>query len=143
MPRPSMTVLSVDWDYFFPSPDCWDWGHREDPMYYEMLWDLRPGNTNIITKEVAIDAYHPNPALLDGFWNRTLERDRPWLAQLWLVESHKTMRNAMAVEVRYVRHVRGVRVGQARARPAIPRRVKETGHVEEVHRQDDPVHRDP
>lgn len=93
--RSKMTVLSVDWDYFFPSPDWWDWGHNEAPMYYEMLWDLRPGNTNLITKELAIDAYHPNPALLDGFWDRTLEKGTPWLAQLWLVESHKTMHDAM------------------------------------------------
>jgi hypothetical protein len=93
--RSKMTILSVDWDYFFPDPSWWDWGHSEAPIYYEMLWDLRPGNTNLLTKEVAIDVYHPNPALLDGFWDRTLD-ETPWLAQLWLVESHKTMHDAMA-----------------------------------------------
>jgi len=96
MPRPSMTILSVDWDYFFPDPDWWDWGHSEAPPFYEMLWDLRPGNKNLVTKEIAIDVYHPNSVLLDGFWERTLgEEGNAFLAQLWLVESHKTMHDAM------------------------------------------------
>jgi hypothetical protein len=33
--------LSVDWDYFTREDPKWDWGHQEDPLFYELIWKIR------------------------------------------------------------------------------------------------------
>lgn len=90
----ALTVLSVDWDYFFPDPSWYDWTHSEESgLFYEMIWSTRPGNHNIITGEVAYQSFVPDRKLLDGFWGRVLA---PSLPLIYVCESHKTLGEALS-----------------------------------------------
>lgn len=66
-------VLSVDWDFFFPNTEWYDWGHREAPFYIHHIWRLRIGNYNLKTHKRAIDEMRPDPNLLRNFWNRVAD----------------------------------------------------------------------
>lgn len=80
--------MSVDWDYFFPSPAWYDWAHNESPLLMEMIWPMRVEARNMKTGEYAIDEMRPSPSLLHNFWERNL-KNRP--AKLILAESHSDM----------------------------------------------------
>lgn len=47
------TLVSLDWDFMFPSVDGYDWGHREAMLFIEQLWVFRYGEHDLFTKEVA------------------------------------------------------------------------------------------
>lgn len=84
-----LTILSVDWDYFFPDPTWYDWSHNEESgLFYEIIWSTRPGNRNIMTGEVAYEKFIPDQKLLDGFWDRVLSPSYPLI---FVCESHKTL----------------------------------------------------
>ncbi len=65
-----MNLLSVDWDYFFPCPDWYDWGHREAPMFLEMLWQHRAGNVHLQSGKLALDDFVPREKEIATFWDR-------------------------------------------------------------------------
>jgi hypothetical protein len=65
------TLISVDWDYFFPRLIEFDWGHSESSgLYYEIAWTTRISDISLVTKEDALDIMVPDPNLLKGFWER-------------------------------------------------------------------------
>lgn len=66
-------VLSVDWDFFLPDLIPFDWGHREDTLYLEVIWKLRAHNRDILTGEWALDVVLPDPKLLTRFWSRVAQ----------------------------------------------------------------------
>ena len=63
-----LNILSVDWDYFFPCVDDFDWGHKESMLFIEALWIHRWSNRNLITGKYARDVVVPNESLLEFFW---------------------------------------------------------------------------
>lgn len=89
-----LTVLSIDWDYFFPDPAWYDWGHNEEnSLFYEMIWSTRPGNRNLRTGAEAYESFVPDRALMDGFWNRVLSKDN--FPVIYVMESHKSLGQAL------------------------------------------------
>lgn len=85
-------VLSVDWDFFFPDVWQFDWGHREEPLFLEVLWAVRPGSRSLETAEVAIDVVHPDEKLLDGFWEKVVGCSPQLLV---VVDSHADMHKVL------------------------------------------------
>jgi hypothetical protein len=65
-----MKILSVDWDFFFPNVAMFDWGHREDPMFLEYLWNLRAGNRHLTKGDYAVDTVRPNEKTVWNFWEK-------------------------------------------------------------------------
>lgn len=60
-------ILSIDWDYFFPDSQCYDWSHCEKDVYLNVIWNFRVNDININTKKPAFDEYIPTiPA---NFWD--------------------------------------------------------------------------
>jgi hypothetical protein len=79
-------VLSVDWDYFFPAIDHFDWGHSEDRLtsfYLEVAWTLRAchklesevlfGKEHIENLDQTIYEYLQPAECLNSFWTRAIE----------------------------------------------------------------------
>lgn len=86
-----MKLLSIDWDYFFPDPEAFDWGHNETRgIMFELIWATRPGCRRVTEPDgpIALDVMKPDPALLNGFWERTA-KGLPW--GLSICESHKSL----------------------------------------------------
>jgi len=80
-------ILSVDWDYFFPCIDGFDWGHSENSFnqfYMEMSWPIRASNMDLFTREKAYDTIWPREEFR-SFWDRTLKCPPRGIA---IVESH-------------------------------------------------------
>jgi len=67
-----MKILSIDWDYFFPSSVLYDWAHMESPLMIDIVWQLRCGHIHPRTKEEVLDHYLPN--VPDGFWDFVINR---------------------------------------------------------------------
>lgn len=81
-----LTLLSVDWDFFFPVPQyddkfLYDWGHRETPLFMGPdLWYAR--------EAAFISAGIPRPEVNDqwkDFWSRFTFSPDAWL---FFGESH-------------------------------------------------------
>jgi len=85
-----MKILSVDWDFFFPNIDGYDWGHHEESAFlYEAVWSIRAGNHDMFGKHaLATDAVRPDPKKLRGFWQKACGGTTAFLA---ICESHKAM----------------------------------------------------
>ncbi len=63
-----MRILSVDWDYFFPETDQFDWGHRESQFFTESIWGMRAGCTSMVSGKAAIDIMRPRRSYV-RFWD--------------------------------------------------------------------------
>lgn len=83
-----MKVLSVDWDFFFPDLVPFDWGHREDGLFFEMIWSARCNSRNLLTGERALDVVQPDKKLLSRFWSRVV-KGRP--DHLVIADSHSDL----------------------------------------------------
>jgi len=57
-------ALSVDWDYFFPNIDEWDYGHKENDFFITDVWNLRASSTRDPMKHLL-----PKPGY-KTFWKR-------------------------------------------------------------------------
>jgi hypothetical protein len=87
--KPPINVLSVDWDYFFPALDGFDWGHSEtNPLFAQIIWATRPGSQDLFTKERAIDVVHPHVYVYE-FWLKTIINNHKPSPRLCIAESHK------------------------------------------------------
>jgi hypothetical protein len=84
-----MNILSVDWDYFFPPSDPYDWGHRETVLFLEMIWKYRVGCHNLFTKKLALDEYCPT--IPDNFWKQVIS-NKP---HIFIAESHASLHHIM------------------------------------------------
>lgn len=67
-----MNILSVDWDYFFPDFNQYDWGAREDDsfLFFEKIWYSRVYHINLFTKQSVLDECMPDQDLLKDFWQK-------------------------------------------------------------------------
>ena len=86
------TLLSVDWDYFFPNPNeagsskpgdlvLFDWGHREAPLFESsMMWHLRASGFLRAGRDLPRTSGDEI-----GWWERFRFADD---AELWIAESH-------------------------------------------------------
>lgn len=90
-----LNLLSVDWDYFFPNQEWFDWGHSEKPIFLETAWTWRAGNKNLLSKERAIDVFRPDPLRLKNFWSKTCGDNVPSL--LVIADSHADISNVFSV----------------------------------------------
>jgi len=77
-----MKILSIDWDFFFPDSTPYDWGHRESPLFIDMLWSTRTASHNPFTKKSVIEEYRPE--VPKDFWR--IVTNRP--SRLLMAESH-------------------------------------------------------
>ena len=66
--------LSVDWDFFVPEDELWDWGHQENGLFIEAMWQFRLADFfakgKDLRKEMALATCDPGAK---EFW-RTMER---------------------------------------------------------------------
>jgi len=76
-----LKILSIDWDYFFPNDEVYDWGHREAPFFINTLWNFRT-NTKRPDGKMMMDVH--TPTVPKNFWKKVL-RNTPILT---IAESH-------------------------------------------------------
>lgn len=85
----TLDVLSVDWDWFFPDTEEFDWTHTESSIYLELVWALRGGSHSLLNPtRKALDVMWPDPARLGRFWERTVKM-APW--GIAVCESHRDL----------------------------------------------------
>jgi len=77
-----MRILSIDWDYFFPDINNYDWcANEENSLFYEAIWFCRCYSHNLVTKKEALFEYIPT--IPENFWS--IVKNRP---KLYLADSH-------------------------------------------------------
>ena len=91
-----MNIITIDWDYFFPDADAFDWGHSElNSIFYEMAWLTRPSGRAMfgpLVGQRAVDVFHTDPtrlkqvSLLMKNWNPSF---------VFIAESHKNAYNVI------------------------------------------------
>jgi len=74
-------ILSIDWDYFFPCDESYDWGHQESPFFINMIWSMRTANKTYDDKLI-MDVHRP--MIPRGFWDKVLTNQ----PVLFVAESH-------------------------------------------------------
>lgn len=84
-----INILSVDWDYFFPNQEWFDWGHSEKSIFMETAWQWRAGNRNLLTSARAVDVFRTDPERLNKFWEHIYYGSRDFPNILVVAESHK------------------------------------------------------
>lgn len=67
-----MKILSIDFDYFLPNTDLYDWGHIENQFMVNFIWQLRVTSINFKTKASAVDEVMPDNRLLLNFFDRVV-----------------------------------------------------------------------
>jgi len=97
--RKTVSILSIDWDWFFPNVGPYDWTHNEEnPLFFETIWSLRPGSMHIMDPtRVAVEEIRPDRALLDGFWERTVKMIP---MALFVAESHLDLYRIVSESIR-------------------------------------------
>ena len=82
-----MRILSIDWDYFFPNSENYDWGaNEENSIFYEAIWYTRCNSINLATKKDVLSEFRPTiPA---NFWS--IVTNRP---MIYVYESHSQIWN--------------------------------------------------
>lgn len=64
-----INFLSVDWDYFFPDFNEFNWLELNDPFFiYDMIWPIRYASKVISKNAIARDYYNP-VWFYEYFWN--------------------------------------------------------------------------
>lgn len=82
--RKHRSILSVDFDYFYPDSIGYDWGHSEHrgKLMAAIIWQTRAGSRHLISGETALESYVPSVPV--DFWDRVLQ-NRP---RLYVADSH-------------------------------------------------------
>lgn len=65
MKQRAYNVLVVDWDFFFPIDNSWDWAHGESHLLTELMWPLRA--IDFLERGQELPEVLPTWA---GFWHR-------------------------------------------------------------------------
>lgn len=88
-----INILSVDWDFFFPDTQQFDWQMNEERfLYYELIWPIRWTNSGIFDRSIkARRIMHPNP-IAHQFWNGLRGRISKW-SKLVVVDSHADLKH--------------------------------------------------
>lgn len=96
-----MKVLSVDWDYFYPNDDNYDWGASEkSSFFFDAIWALRVADVNLLTGKPILQEYRPRGT--KNFWSQV--RNKPLL---FIADSHKDLYSLLiepSVVVNYDAH---------------------------------------
>src|SRR5574340_1820627 len=80
------TILSIDWDYFFPDEFDFDWSHNERMAFMlEGIWYIR-AYSHSMKGDFAIDVF--NPKIPENFWKQVCPR-KPYL--LVVAETHQDL----------------------------------------------------
>jgi len=94
----NINILSVDWDYFFPNAAHYDWGHKEEPIFFETLWPIRWSNYNMRTDlrgqkgHQARSHFIVSADRLNNFWHKLFGPGRIDPPEyLVITESHKDL----------------------------------------------------
>lgn len=88
----NINILSVDWDYFFPNADPYDWGHKEELIFLETIWPMRWSGVNLQNGRVAKNEFRPSMVRLDAFWHKLFTVKGIMLPHYLVVtESHKDL----------------------------------------------------
>ena len=69
-----MRILTIDWDFFFPSPIGYDWGHGESPLLVDLIWPLRCDHVHMSSGKEVLEHYLPD--VPEGFWNIVTNRSK-------------------------------------------------------------------
>jgi len=90
-----MNILSVDWDFFFPPSEDYDWGHMETGFFLtELAWNIRAYNTPITSKKdkdkYAINHYVADKDRLKNFWKRVCPFYNE-VGALFITDSHQDL----------------------------------------------------
>ena len=88
-----MNILSIDWDFFFPDVQQFDWQMNEDMfLYYELIWPLRWGNSALFDQNTkANEIMHPRSSHRT-FWDSIQSKIKK-RATLIIVDTHSEMYN--------------------------------------------------
>jgi hypothetical protein len=79
----SKRILSIDWDYFFPSTKGYDWGHSEmRAFFYQIVWQMRLSCRDMYTGERMTSVFKPH--VPRNFWSLVTNRPR----SVWVADSH-------------------------------------------------------
>lgn len=82
-----MKVLTVDWDYFFPNIDWYDWTHSEDQLlFYEWIWHIRAGNVDLLKPEAGNAFDNVRASGYENFWEKVIKLSP---AAITITDSHK------------------------------------------------------
>jgi len=75
-------ILSIDWDYFYPDSSLYDWGaNEENSTFFEIIWQFRTTDMNLLTRKSMLDEYHPT--IPTNFWS--IIKNKP---NLYVADSH-------------------------------------------------------
>lgn len=66
-----MIILSVDYDYFFPCSEEYDWGNSEELSreVNDCLWHIRCYNRGLLNSDFALNAYNPDVKKINNFFD--------------------------------------------------------------------------
>jgi len=78
-----VNILSVDWDYFFPCMDNYDWCHNKRSFMLDIIWHARVGDFDLLTKQKAIETLIPTG--YQDFWSKMRFA---FPVQLFIAETH-------------------------------------------------------
>jgi hypothetical protein len=79
------TMITVDWDFFFPHLPEFDWGHRESSLFFETAWVSRTADATLFTRKNALDVMQPDQEMLRDFWEQICPNG---IGSLVVAESH-------------------------------------------------------
>jgi len=90
-----MNILSIDWDFFFPNTECFDWGFNEimNTHLMDIIWCARAFDFPLPIYPIhdnnpAIEILNPDPNIFNNFW-RNIDITIP--STLIITESHQDL----------------------------------------------------
>ena len=85
-----MKILSIDWDYFWPSSAEYDWSANETrALFHNWVWVTRPNSRGLHSKRRAVEAY--KPTVPPNFWSLITNSPK----KAYMAESHFMIYNAL------------------------------------------------
>jgi len=104
------TILSVDWDYFFPDLSGFESQMNEkNAFYYEHIWPFRWGNVDLLNPKIkAKRIVHPNMKLFRNFWGNLINFSclydfNPFL--VYITDSHSKIEELIEDKgIKYIIH---------------------------------------
>lgn len=106
------TILSIDWDFFFPSIAEYDWQMDESrEIYYESIWLFRWGNrsvfsySNLEKRKKVNQVMHPNQKLLKNFWPNVIPLSYLFNNKkliIYIVDSHSKIKDLIKEDKSYI-----------------------------------------
>jgi hypothetical protein len=92
-----LSVLSIDWDFFFPSTAAFDWSGSENrfgKFYHGFIWQIRYYQTAFYgphKDKTAKDVMLPDQGLLNNFWANVFPHGFGNVEGIAITESHQDL----------------------------------------------------